>query len=228
MPSTAIVLGATGLVGRSLVQQLALGPHVDRVVSVTRRPVKYESPEVVNRVVDFEHLDDFASIFDGHWLFSALGTTRKQAGSIDAQRIVDVDYQFKAAQLAAMNGVQHYLLVSSSGANASSRNDYLRMKGELEERVIALSFARVSIFRPSLLQGHRDQTRLGEKVGGVVLRALQFVPGVRRYRPIRGDQVAARMMEVSGTTMTERVEVFELGEVFPRDTKQIRPGAGQA
>src|SRR5690606_30813412 len=114
MPSTAIVLGATGLVGRTLVQQLTLAPHVDRLVSVTRRPVEYESPQVVNRVVDFDHVDDFASVFDGHWLFSALGTTRKQAGSIDAQRIVDVDYQFNAAQLAAMNGVQHYLLVSSS------------------------------------------------------------------------------------------------------------------
>ena len=216
MTRTAIVVGATGLVGRALVEQLADAAHVDRVVGVTRRPVAYASPKVTNRVVDFDRLADHASVFRGDWLFSCLGTTRKQAGSVEAQRRVDVDYQFAAARLAAENGVEHYLLVSSSFADAKSRNAYTRMKGELEQRVLALPFQRISIFQPSLLLGERAQSRLGEEIGGAIMRVLGVVPGLRRFRPIRGEQVAARMVQISAAPGAG-VEWFQLDEVFPRD-----------
>lgn len=211
---TAIVLGATGLVGRSLVDQLARADHVDRVITITRRPAPSSSAKVTNHVVDFDRLNDFASLFNAQYLFSSLGTTRKQAGSIEAQRIVDLDYQLAAAQLAARNGVAHYLLVSSTGADADASNPYLKMKGELEQRVVELPFKRISIFQPSVLAGERDEPRVGERIGGLVLQGLRFFPGLRRYRPIRGDQVAARMIEVSKTPGPSR-EWFRLDEVFP-------------
>ncbi|RLB69716.1 MAG: short chain dehydrogenase, partial [Deltaproteobacteria bacterium] len=165
MDNTAIVIGATGLVGRALVDQLADADHIDKIITLTRRPAGHSCPEVHNQIVDFDHLEDYASSFRGDLLFSCLGTTRKQAGSSAARRRVDLDYQYKAAQLAADHGVGHYLLVSSSGANADSNNAYLQMKGELEQKVQALPFNRISIFQPSLLIGKRANTRMGEKLG---------------------------------------------------------------
>jgi len=214
MGKTALVLGATGLIGKSVVEQLAKTPGIDRVVALTRRPVNYSSSQVTNLVVDFDHLEKSAPLLKGDLLFSCLGTTLKQAGSIEAQRKVDVKYQFEVARLAAQNGVQHYLLVSSSMADAKSNNEYLKMKGELEEKVLALPFQRISIFQPSLLLGERAEHRPGEKWGALILPALTRLPGLRRYRPIHGHQVATKMIRVSQSSGGSR-EWFRLDEVFP-------------
>jgi uncharacterized protein YbjT (DUF2867 family) len=213
MPKTAIVIGATGLVGQAVVDQLAAADFTIKVVTLTRRPVRHPSAKVQNRVVDFDHLDAYADDFAGDLLFSCLGTTRKQAGSIAAQRTVDVDYQYKAAELAAAQGVRHYLLVSSSGAKADSGNAYLKMKGELETLVQRLPFERISIFQPSLLLGQRAEPRPGEKLWSWILPPLCALPGLRRYRPIRGEQVAAKMARVSQRPGQPR-EWFRLDEIF--------------
>ena len=128
MGKTVIVIGATGLVGRALVDQLADADHIGKIITLTRRSTKHSSSKVFNQVVDFDHLEDYVSSFRADFLFSCLGTTLKQAGSIPAQRKVDLDYQCKAAQLAASNGVHHYLLVSSSAANDQSNNPYLTIE----------------------------------------------------------------------------------------------------
>lgn len=213
MGKTAIVIGATGLVGSALVDHLADADHVDKVITFTRRPVKHSNRKVFNQVVDFDSLEDFASLFSADYLFSCLGTTRKQAGSIKSQRKVDLDYQFNAAKLAADNGVHHYLLVSSSGANEKSNNPYLQMKGQLEQRVQFLPFERISIFQPSLLLGQRTDFRLGEKLGSLVLPVLCSVSWLRKYRPIAGSQVASRMLLVSQRSGPSR-EWFRLDEIF--------------
>jgi uncharacterized protein YbjT (DUF2867 family) len=213
MTITAIVIGATGLVGRALTDRLAHADHTRNVITLTRRPAGHSSPKVHNHVVDFDHLENHAALFQADMLFSCLGTTRKQAGSIAAQRKVDFDYQFRAAQLAASHGARHYLLVSSSGANINSRNPYLQMKGELEQRVQTLPFERISIFQPSLLMGQREAFRLGEKLGSWILPVLCALPGLRRFRPIGGEQVAAKMVQVSRQP-GDAVEWFRLDEIF--------------
>jgi uncharacterized protein YbjT (DUF2867 family) len=214
VPVTAIVIGATGVVGRALVDQLAAADHIGKVVSLTRRAVSHDNVKVDNHVVDFEQLHKHRELFQGDCLFSCLGTTRKQAGSIAAQRRVDLDYQLSAAQLAAEQGVKHYLLVSSSGANARSFSPYLKMKGELEQAVLGLSFERISLFRPSLLLGERSDSRVGEKLASQVLPGLCKLPGLAAYRPIRGDLVAAKMVEVSAEEGPVH-QCFNLDEVFP-------------
>ena len=216
MEKTAIVIGATGLVGRSLVDQLAESRSVDKIITLTRRSFEHASTKVVNYVVDFEHLENHVSLFKADILFSCLGTTRKQAGSIAAQRIVDLDYQVKAAQLAASNGVSHYLVISSSGADANSSNPYLKMKGELEQKITSLPFKRISIFRPSLLLGPRPEFRFAEKFGSFILPVLGIIPWLRRYRPIKGEQVAAKMIQVSQQD-GEALEFFTLDEIFIRN-----------
>ena len=213
MKKTAIVIGATGLVGRSLVDQLIHADHIEKIITLTRRPVTNDSAKVINHVVDFEQLENSAPLFKADILFSCLGTTKKQAGSIEAQRVVDLDYQVKAAQLAANNGVSHYLVISSNGANKNSSNPYLKMKGELEEKVRSLPIKRISIFQPSLLLGQRPEFRFAEKLGSYILPVLCRLPGLRRYRPIKGEQVAAKMVQVSQQPGKDR-EWFRLDEIF--------------
>jgi uncharacterized protein YbjT (DUF2867 family) len=213
MGKTVIVVGATGLVGQALVDQLADADHIGKIITLTRRSAKHSSSKVFNQVVEFDHLEDYASFFEADILFSCLGTTRQQAGSIAAQRKVDHDYQFKAGQLAAKKGVHHYLLVSSSAANDQSNNPYLKMKGELEQGIKLLPFERISIFQPSLLLGQRADFRLGEKLGSWVLPSICVIPGLRRFRPITGDQVAAKMVQVCGQSGAA-LEWFRLDEIF--------------
>ena len=213
MDKTAIVVGGTGLVGKALVDQLVDADHISKVITLTRSKAKHSSLKVQNQVINFYQMEEYAKFFKGDLLFSCLGTTRKQAGSIAAQRVVDLEYQYKAAQLAVDNGVHHYLLVSSSGANADSNNAYLKMKGELEERVQALSFDHISIFQPSLLLGNRAESRMGEKIGGLILPVLCAIPGLRRFRPVKAEQVAAKMVQVSKNPGSKK-EKFVLDEIF--------------
>jgi len=213
MDKIAIVIGATGLVGNALVDHLADANHIGKIITLTRSSAKHSSSKVFNQTVDFDQLEHYAESFNADFLFSCLGTTIKQAGSIAAQRKVDLDYQYKAAQLAVNNGVDHYLLVSSSAANEKSNSEYLKMKGELEQRIKSLPFKRISIFQPSLLLGQRADFRLGEKIGSWVMTALCVIPWLRRFRPITGEQVAAKMVLVSQQS-GQSIEFFRLDEIF--------------
>ncbi|GAB2503287.1 NAD(P)H-binding protein [Microbulbifer agarilyticus] len=213
MAKTAIVLGATGLVGRALVERLVKSDTYAHVVILTRRPAPHPSPKVKNHVVNFDRLENHQTLLSGDCLFSCLGTTKKQAGSIAAQRRVDLDYQLAAAQLAAKNAVPHYLLVSSSGANAESLSAYLKMKGELEQQVLQLAFKRISILQPSLLLGSRDHARAGEQFAAWLLPTLCKLPGLRKYRPITGDQVAQKLLVLSLTPGPAR-QTLVLDQIF--------------
>jgi uncharacterized protein YbjT (DUF2867 family) len=213
MNKIAIVIGATGLVGRELVDHLVNTEHIGKIVTLTRSSAKHSSSKVFNHVVDFEYLENYTELFNADFLFSCLGTTLKHAGSIASQRKVDIDFQFKAAHLASSNGVQHFLLVSSSGANEKSNNQYLKMKGVLEQKIKYLPFKRISIFQPSLLLGQRENFRVGEKVASLVMTALCLVPWLRRFRPITGKQVAAKMLHTSQQP-GRSIEFFRLDELF--------------
>ncbi|MDO6694263.1 NAD(P)H-binding protein [Aliiglaciecola sp. 3_MG-2023] len=210
---TALVLGATGLIGKNLVNRLAADEGVEKVVAVTRRPVEYQSNKIVNQVVNFDELEQYSDVFIGDVLFSCLGTTAKQAGSVQKQRKVDFDYQYHAAKIAAENGVNHYILVSSSGANGKSISPYLKMKGELEDAVCVLPFKRISIVQPSLLIGERETFRLGESVASWILPILCKLPFLKRYRPISGDEVAKKMISISHTSANTK-QIYRLDELF--------------
>lgn len=210
----AIVLGATGLVGSNVVRFLAQSRNVERVVAVTRKPITYANDKVHNCVVNFDQINEYRDAFEGDALFSCLGTTLKLAGSLDAQRLVDFDYQYTCAAIAADNGVGSYFLVSSSGANASSLSPYLKMKGELENAVRRLDFKRIDIFQPSLLLGQRAESRTAEGLGSLILPTLCKLPGLTRFRPIQGADVAQKMVEVSQADSTG-VNLYRLAECFP-------------
>ena len=213
MPKTAVVIGATGLIGAELVKNLLASNDIEKVITLSRKPLKQQSEKLESHVVDFEHLDDSKAFIQGDVFFSCLGTTKKQVGSISAQKQVDFVYQLQAAKIAAENGIPHYCLVSSSGANANSSSAYLRMKGELEDAVQQLGFKRLTIFKPSLLLGQRHHSRLGEELGAKILPTLCRLPGLKKYRPIQGSQVARKMLEVSLEDATGYCS-YTLDEIF--------------
>lgn len=210
---TAIVIGATGLVGKALVDLLAEETGIKKIVAVTRRPVEYLSNKIINEVVNFDELEKYKHVFKGDILFSCMGTTAKQAGSLREQRKVDFEYQYNASKLSSENGVGHYILVSSSGANAKSLSPYLKMKGELENEISILPFKRISILQPSLLLGSRDSFRLGETLGSLSLPVICRLPLLKRYRPISGKDVAKKMVLVSLSTGSPK-EIFKLDDIF--------------
>ena len=213
MTKTAVIIGATGLVGNELLKKLLQSAYFSNVIALSRRALSIRHPKLVNHIIEFDELTQYAALFKGDVFFSCLGTTKKQAGSIAAQRRVDFDYQFIAAQLAASNGVQHYCLVSSSGANAHSTSPYLKMKGQLEQQVVPLAFNKISIFQPSLLIGERDHFRLAEKIGSVILPLLTKIGFLKRYKPITGKQVALKMLAVS-LEQKETQKYYVLDELF--------------
>ncbi len=191
MQKTALLLGATGLVGGHLLQQLLESPHYDRVVALTRRPMEVQHPKLVQEIIDFDQPDP--SKIKGDDLFCALGTTLAKAGSKEAQYKIDCLYPFEIGQIARQNGVRQYLLVSSVGANANASGFYLKTKGELEEKIRALNFEHFVSARPSFLLGERKEFRLGEKIGIVLAKILApLIP--HRYRGIESEKVARALI----------------------------------
>ena len=213
MAKTALIIGSTGLVGSQLLQQLLASSSYSQVVSLSRRQLDFSHPKLISHIIDFENLTHYVELFKGDVFFSCLGTTLKQAGSVAAQRKVDFEYQFICAQMAANNAVAHYCLVSSSGANAHSMSRYLKIKGELEQQVKQLGFARLSILQPSLLVGERSELRVAEKLGEVVLPLLTRFGILKRYRPITGEQVANKLLRVS-IEQQQATGYYVLDELF--------------
>ena len=210
----ALVLGATGAIGKDLVELLLKDPTVDRVDIFVRREVNIPSAKLVVHVVDFDHPEQWADKLSGDVLFSTLGTTIRAAGSQEAQWKVDYTYQYNAAKAARENGVPTYVLVSSVGANAKSRVFYTRMKGALDNAVQELGFPGCYILRPpSLIRKGSD--RFGERAGIVALRAFNAIGLMRAWKPMPPEAVAAAMLRLaqSGREGTEIVDAQEILKV---------------
>ncbi|RMH19946.1 MAG: NAD-dependent epimerase/dehydratase family protein [Acidobacteria bacterium] len=198
-PRSALVLGASGLVGGHLLRRLLDDATWGLVRAVVRRPLAVEHPRLEQRVVDFDRLERHADAFAVADVFCCLGTTMKKAGSRDAFRRVDYLYPFEAARLAEAAGADRFQLVSSLGADPASGNFYLRVKGEVERVVARLAFGAFDVFRPSILLGERPEPRPAEALAAGFGRALAVVliGPLRRYRPIPAAMVAAAMVEVA-------------------------------
>lgn len=218
---TAILLGASGLVGGHLLDILLQDPSYSDVTILVRRELPARHAKLRQVVMDFEKMDGYADRLRGDDMFCALGTTIAKAGSQDAFRRVDHDYPLAAATLASSNGMRQFLLVSGLGASRTSRVFYSRVKGEIEEAVSALPFNGVQIFQPSLLLGERPEFRLGERIGALFMRAaapLMLGP-IRKYRPIHARTVAAAMVSVAkldtpGVHRYESDRIASLGAAY--------------
>lgn len=188
-----LVIGSTGLVGREILNHL-LNDH--EVHSFSRRDVGFSHPNLHEHIVDFNKIESWGHLLTGDVLFSALGTTLKTAGTKEAQYKIDHDYQLEVAKAASINGVISYVLISSVNADSSSLFYYLRMKGELEDKVSQLSFKSISILRPGPLKGEREIGRLSEIISTKILDMMPKVLATPGLRPILGSKVAKMAVTV--------------------------------
>lgn len=195
---TVLLVGATGLVGSACLRLLMADPTVDSVKTLTRRPLPAglalfdEDGKLAQQVADFEELEAHPEWLACNQVICALGTTMRHAGSGAAFRRVDHDYVLNVARLALAQGANHFLVVSSMGADAQSGNFYYRIKGELEDDLKMLGYPSLTIARPSLLLGQRSEWRWGEELGkrlGVLLPP--------RWQPIEAELVAAALVQAS-------------------------------
>lgn len=215
-PRTAIVAGATGLVGGHCVTTLLASDRYTSVIAIGRRSLDRTHPKLRQVTVDFTNLEA-AGDLTADDVYCCLGTTIGTAGSRDAFREVDFGYPMALARATLSQGAQRFLLVSSLGADPDSRTFYLRVKGDLEAAIRQLPFTAALVFRPSLLLGERKELRLGERVSAVAMLGLSPLMRGRfsRLRPIRAADVALAMAraaqrETSGYTVFESDQIADL------------------
>jgi uncharacterized protein YbjT (DUF2867 family) len=189
-----LLAGATGLVGRECLRLLASSDRIVEVRALVRRtlPPQGRGPRVRECITDFDQLHNHLDWFQVDRVFCALGTTIRQVGSQEAFRRVDYEYPLAIAKAARARGASHFLLVSALGANARSRIFYNRVKGELEEAVQALGYLSVTIARPSVLIGEREEPRCGEGIA----KALAWLTPLR-WRPVPAAKVASALVSAA-------------------------------
>ncbi len=213
---TANVIGATGLVGKQLVNLLLDDSHFTKVRIFVRRNLSISHPKLEQKIVDFRNTKTWESQLKGDVLFSALGTTLKKAGSKEKQYEVDFRYNLSFANKAKQNGISNYILVSAVGASSKSKIFYNRMKGELDDAVLNLNFRNLSILRASALEGERDETRWLESISIPIVKLVtRFV--FKKFRPIKDITVARAMINASlkpinGKSIWTADEIFELAK----------------
>ena len=211
---TAVMLGASGLVGGFCLRTLVDDPDYTRVVTFGRRQLPaLTRAKVAQRVAELGALtpDEFHGAQD---VFCALGTTIRKAGSQQAFRHVDLELPLRAAEQALQAGVEQFVVVSSVGADAASKNFYLRTKGELERELAQLPFKAVHILRPSLLIGKRMEFRLGEAIAMKIAPALDLLTlgALRKYHSVRAETVG-RAMVAAAKQGRSGAQVYEYREI---------------
>jgi len=199
---TATVLGATGLVGKALVNQLCQDNRYETITCLVRAPLaqsEYFDPmdKIQALVIDFDQLQDYQGYFTVDHVYCCLGTTLKQAGSKKAFRRVDFEFVHVAAQLTRAQRATSFVWISSINANAKSKNFYLRVKGELENAILTMpQLNNAAAVRPPLLDGERKEHRPGESAA-LKLSSIfgpLFIGPLAKYRPVRPQQVANQMI----------------------------------
>jgi uncharacterized protein YbjT (DUF2867 family) len=190
----ALLAGATGLMGKQLLQLLLNDPEYHRVIAITRKPLNISNQKLENIIADFDNLSSFKEKLKADNVFCCLGTTMKVAKTKEAFRKVDFTYPFELAKLSFEEGAKQFLLVSSLGADKSSSIYYNQVKGEIEEAIEKVNFPSYHIFRPSLLLGPREESRSAEDAAKIVYRLFGFlIP--EKYKAIDSAKVARAMVQ---------------------------------
>lgn len=192
----ALVIGATGSTGKSLISQLSNDPNISEIIAFVRRDVIINEPKVKAITVDFDQPNNWKHLVSGDVAFSCLGTTLKDAGSKNAQWKIDYNYQFNFAKVAKENMVEDFILVSSEGASSTSKIFYPRMKGELEEAIKQLKFDKLTIFKPGMLQ-RPNSNRATENIALKLIKALNKLGILRSQKPLPTETLAQAMIVAS-------------------------------
>lgn len=211
----AIVLGATGTVGKELIEKLIENENFTEIISLGLKPCGLSDSKLTEHIIDFNTPETWKDVVRGDVLFSTWGTTVEQAITKDEQYKVDYKHQYKVAEVAAQNGVTAYVLVSSAGADINSSAFYKKIKGRLDKAVQRLPFEYINILRPGKLYGNRSEIVLSERLKLSMLRRLNRLGLLKQFRPIKEKIVAKAMIHAARkyhSTIYTLDEVYQLAK----------------
>lgn len=210
----AIVFGATGLVGSSLIDLLISDERYSEVLCFVRTKQDYSSEKIKQELFQINEIEKIGSLIQGDDLFICLGTTQAKSKSKEDYRQVDLFGPAKIAEFANNNGIQNICAISSIGVKSTSNTGfYLKTKAEMEKAILSLNFSNTNIVRPSLLLGKRSEFRLGEDFGKVIYKVLGFlfIGKLKKYKGIHAEDVAKAMIVLSNNKQNK--SIFESDEL---------------
>ena len=216
MGRSALILGASGLVGSSLLQYLLEDPEYDKVIALVRKKLEFEHPKldvVIANLLDPEAFKDIRC----DDLFCCIGTTQDKTPDLSEYRRIDYGIPVHASEAALRNGLQKCFVISSMGADEGSRTFYLKTKGQMERALREMGIPELYVLRPSLLLGQRNEFRFGERLSAIFMKIFRFlIPA--RYRAIDADSVARCMMVLKAEGFDHQIlssdEIFLLSKKF--------------
>ena len=210
----ALILGATGATGRELVKLLLENSNFSQVSLFVRRLVDIDHEKITIYKIDFTRLNEYNNLIQGDVLFSALGTTKKEAGGKKEQFLVDYTYQYEFAKIASKNGINHYSLVSSIGADKNSFFFYPKIKGALESSIKSLGFNKIHIFQPPSIIRQPELIRSGEQYSINFLQVMNKLGFLKSLKPILVKDLAAKIIKESLLNQKEGVTIYKSKDLF--------------
>ena len=202
---TALILGATGLTGGILLRLLLENEAYDKVKLFSRTSIGFTHPKIEEHLIDLLHLNEYTSDFTADEVFCCIGTTKKKTPNNDTYRKIDYGIPLAAAKMAKCNEIKTYIVISALGANAKSSMFYNKIKGEMEDAVLAQGIARTFILQPALISGNREEKRAGEWLIKKIMKALDFllIGSLRKYRVIAPTTIASAMIWLANNSYKE-------------------------
>lgn len=218
---TALIAGATGLVGSNLLKQLLAETYYSKIIVLLRKPLNISDPRLVQLLVDFDNLKEYATELKANDVYCTLGTTMKKAGSKEAFRKVDYEYPVELASITHKNGAEKFIIVTAIGSDSNSAIFYNKVKGQVEEKLKSFQFKHLYILQPSLLTGDRKEHRTGEKIAIIASNYFNHIllGPLRKYRSINANVVAFGMI-YAAKHFTEKIRTIlsdEIQEIYNRN-----------
>jgi len=210
---TALLFGASGLVGSHLLDQLISNNNYSKIKVFVRSVPEIIDPKIEIIETDFNNLENHKEDIKGDDSFYCIGTTKQNSSDKNEYKRVELEIPKQIAQIAKANSVNSFVFVSSGYADPKSSGDYLKFKGEVEEELKRLNFPKLGIMRPSFLLGDRKEKRVGEKIGIFVFKLLSplFLGPLKKMRPIHSEIVAKAMIAIVQNENQQMI--FESNEI---------------
>ena len=210
---TALLFGASGLVGNHLLNQLISNNNYSKIKLFVRSSIEISDPKIEIIQTDFNNLENHKEDIKGDDCFFCIGTTKKNSPDKNEYKRVELEVPKQIAQIAKSNSVNSFVFISSGYADPKSSGDYLKFKGEVEEELKRLNFQKLGIMRPSFLLGDRKEKRIGEKIGIFVFKLLSplFLGPLKKMKPIQSATVAKAMIAITQNKVSKTI--FESDEI---------------
>jgi len=210
---TALLFGASGLVGNHLLNQLISNNNYSKIKLFVRSSIEISDPKIEIIQTDFKNLENHREDIKGDDCFFCIGTTKKNSPDKNEYKRVELEVPKQVAQIAKSNSVNSFVFISSGYADPKSSGDYLKFKGEVEEELKRLNFQKLGIMRPSFLLGDRKEKRIGEKIGIFVFKLLSplFLGPLKKMKPIHSATVAKAMITITQNKVSKTI--FESDEI---------------